>query len=319
MRTNKTNKLGVVYLSYVPYGTYCFEQFIMSYIKFEANFEHELIILFKGFDHISELSTFNKILYKNNIKVRAINVNIGLDIDSYSFAANCLNYKYLVFFNSNSVILYDKWLSKMYEAIIKPNVGVVGCTAGWGAFGRDTGVLKRNIGRLFSKLSDKNNPTINQDSFGKSINTRHGFFQKLLMYIARKINFSESTMAHIRTNAFMIKRELFISLAYNNPTPQILFKFLTKDQEIKFKTICFEHGKNSMTNQLLRKGYLVLVVDKNGKTYEKKDWRDSNTFWYGNQENLLISDNQTRHYELASITEKVARSYSAWGDGTNYI
>jgi hypothetical protein len=57
-----------------------------------------------------------------------------------------------------------------------------------------------------------------------------------------------------------------------------------------------------------------LVVGRDGKAYKKEDWNKSNTFWQDNQENLLISDNQTNKYSRAYSKERMALSLLAWGD-----
>ena len=47
--------------------------------------------------------------------------------------------------------------------------------------------------------------------------------------------------------------------------------------------------------------------------YEKHEWDISNTFWRGSQENLLISDNQTRKYDGGVSDWKKKWEFFAWG------
>ena len=58
----------------------------------------------------------------------------------------------------------------------------------------------------------------------------------------------------------------------------------------------FEHGRQSMTQQLLKKGLEPLIVGRDGRAYGKEEWYESRTYHSGDQSNLLISDNQTRIY-----------------------
>ena len=59
-------------------------------------------------------------------------------------------------------------------------------------------------------------------------------------------------------------------------------------------------------------GLKPMVVGKNKKGYEKNEWDTSNTFWRSAQENLLISDNQTRKYDAGDLDWKWRWEYFAW-------
>ena len=75
----------------------------------------------------------------------------------------------------------------------------------------------------------------------------------------------------------------------------------------------FESGKNSLTSQIINKDKKVIVVGKDGIGYDKEHWDSSNTFWISEQENLLISDNQTRAYVNGDSEKKSYFSRIAWG------
>ena len=112
--------------------------------------------------------------------------------------------------------------------------------------------------------------------------------------------FADFPNPHVRTNGFLIKRSLFLSIRHKH----------LKD---KFMAYVFESGKNSMTNQVLRKGLSVLLVDRSGNTYQMDQWSESNIFWQNSQSNLLISDNQTHMYNMADTATKQRLTYLAWG------
>ena len=76
---------------------------------------------------------------------------------------------------------------------------------------------------------------------------------------------------------------------------------------------CLESGKRGITKQVQRLGLKPIVVGKDGKGYEKHEWDVSNTFWRGAQENLLISDNQTRKYDTETSDWKQQWEFFAWG------
>jgi hypothetical protein len=81
----------------------------------------------------------------------------------------------------------------------------------------------------------------------------------------------------------------------------------------KFNAYLFESGRKSLTNYYLKKGQKVLVMDKHGKTYEPGQWKESSTFWINDQENLLVSDNQTRLYQESSEAARRSLTKLAWG------
>ncbi len=79
----------------------------------------------------------------------------------------------------------------------------------------------------------------------------------------------------------------------------------------------FENGKNGLTRQVVRMGLQALVVGKDGRAYETDYWHLSGTFRQGNQENLLIADNQTDAYALADQITKHMLTKRSWGEGAN--
>ena len=89
---------------------------------------------------------------------------------------------------------------------------------------------------------------------------------------------------HIRTNAFMLERALFVDL--------------TKNLKIKNKidAMRFESGNKSLTRMIISIGGEVLAIGKNGKGYPINLWPSSRIFRLEKQQNLLISDNQTENY-----------------------
>ncbi len=81
----------------------------------------------------------------------------------------------------------------------------------------------------------------------------------------------------------------------------------------KFTAYQLESGYNSITKQIIKHGYEVLIADKNGKAYKIKEWGNTNIFWNGHQEDLLISDKQTTLYKESDEKTKNKLSELAWG------
>jgi hypothetical protein len=106
---------------------------------------------------------------------------------------------------------------------------------------------------------------------------------------------------HIRSNAFMIDRELFCRI--------------TKGQVVgtKFDAYDFESGPHSMTRRILAMGREVLLVGRNGRGYSPEWWPTSETFRLGRQSNLLVADDQTRNFTALPWTEKRELVLRTWG------
>jgi hypothetical protein len=110
-----------------------------------------------------------------------------------------------------------------------------------------------------------------------------------------------SPNVHLRTTAFLIDRK----------------RFLTLDRgRLRTKTDnnLFESGPNSMTRQLLAGGGKVVVVGRDGRCWLPEEWPKSHTFFSGQQENLIIADNQTLAYEGARLKERRSLARNACGD-----
>jgi hypothetical protein len=105
---------------------------------------------------------------------------------------------------------------------------------------------------------------------------------------------------HLRTNCFALERELLLSLEW--PTG------LTKLQ-----AVALEGGSNSLTRQVQARGLEAVVVGRDGVAYPPDRWRESATFRSGEQANLLVSDNRTRHYQEGGPLVRRGLAWLAWG------
>ena len=272
-----------MHLVYVPLGAKLFQRFLDSYLKHPAGIEHKLVIMFNGFAEEKELSPFFEIINSLDLEYETILSAEKYDLGSYFSAARKLDSEYLLFLNSYSIILADDWLRFYYSAIRQPNVGVVGSSGGgW-----------RSEFKRFRE------------------NAKYSFLENPKPFVFMRINFGKFRGKHLRTNAFMVKRELFLSLTYHKLSPAFLPNHSAK--ETKAKTLYFEHGNQSMTYQIAKKGLKAIIVDKYGNTHEPENWCQAKTFWISNQENLLIHDNQTLRYETGDEQVRKELSFWAWG------
>jgi hypothetical protein len=107
---------------------------------------------------------------------------------------------------------------------------------------------------------------------------------------------------HIRSNAFMLDREVAFALL--------------SDLKISDKIDAYfaESGPNGFTRKIFEMGRMAVVVGCNGRGYHPTAWHLSETFRQGTQSNLLVHDNVTRAFENLPFHEKRAAAASAWGD-----
>lgn len=101
---------------------------------------------------------------------------------------------------------------------------------------------------------------------------------------------------HIRTNGFLVERKKFLEIS---------------DRRFRTKGECydFESGPGNMASRLSS-----IVAGADGKGYFLNEMLASRTFRLGGQENLLFSDNQTRHYDAAGPEERARLRELAWGE-----
>lgn len=280
----KDTSISVIHLIWLPYGVELFRQFIDSYVKFSSGCKHTLLLVFNGVNNATDTAIYHGYVKKNGITYSSFNISTGQDLECYFIAAQKVNTDFIMVLNSFSVILHHNWLKLYIDNLTDPKTGVVGSSASNQSY--YSSVFQKNV---YSWEKDK--------EFSYNFR-KYKLFVKALLYW--RFLFKPFPNPHIRTNAFMIKRTLFLELKH-------------KPFVSKFAAYQFESGRKGFTEQLKKMGYSALVVDKNGKPCKEQDWKSSSTFWINNQENLLIADNQTSIYTAATIAEKKRMTWLAWG------
>ena len=104
---------------------------------------------------------------------------------------------------------------------------------------------------------------------------------------------------HIRTNAYMVSRKLYLSLDFG-----LL--------DSKAAGYLVEAGPNSITKQIVNRGLEVLIVNRFGASLRPSEWAGAQIFRSGIQDALLVADNQT--YAYAKSTNQNYLAQLAWRD-----
>ena len=186
---------------------------------------------------------------------------LGRDLDTYRQVADQVRGDTLCLLNTSSEILADGWLSALHEALSRPGTGLVGASGSFeSAFSAAPRPLRPFLRRRFPPFP---NP-------------------------------------HIRTNGFMLGRELMLDLRWPHGGG-------------KRRAQALESGRDGITRQVQARGLRTVVVGRDRRIYEAHDWQRSATFRSGGQANLLIADNRTRQYADASPAARAQLETFAWG------
>lgn len=287
----RMNDVALVHLVHAQNGLDPLRQFLDSYRHHPGGLPHDFVVIFKGFEAPDEMEPHAELL--KSFPYRPLRYpNIGFDIDAYLAAAQQLPQAYLCFVNSWSVIQDVEWLRKMYAHAADERAGIVGATASYES-------LYDTLVRCRSQLGFE--PRVRQAILGGKANWRDQLRRYVTLRDLRfRLKFPPFPNPHIRTNAFMVRRDVFLRVR-------------AWPMKVKMDGYRFESGRRSMTRQILRMGLDALVVDSNGKAYSVADWARSETFRQGLQRDLLVADNQTHGWLQASPEEKRLSSRMAWG------
>ncbi len=275
----------VVHLVRARNGIGPLQRFLESYRRNPAGTEHDLLLIFKGFGR-GKLPVIYETLVHEFPHVRLFLPDKGLDVTPYIVAASTHNYHFFCFFNSFSVLLDKDWLAKMYAHATREGVGLVGATGSYQSPYTDIEYFWELV-----KATPIYRRVLNSFTIPRDVRWR-------------KANFYPFPNPHIRTNGFMIARDVIRAIKVS-PIRK------------KMDAYVFESGKNGLTQQIFKMNLRALVVGKNGRAYEREEWVNSLCFWQGDQGNLLVADNQTNAYSTGDLTLKWKLARHAWGEKGN--
>jgi rhamnosyltransferase len=295
------SRLAVVHLVRESNGLAPFRRLLESYRAHTAGIPHDLVILYKGFRGLRGIREHEALLADLPHRWERVS-DRGFDVHAYFEMVRKLDYDYFCFLNSYSRILDRDWLAKLYRWASLKGVGVAGATASYQSFSSSAAErehflrgmnwharLRWRLGHVFEDMQAR---LVAQRGFAWLLG-RVGLWDPA-QYFPLFPNY------HIRTNAFLASRE---ALARVKIGP-VFFKL---------SAFMLESGYDSVTNQLMRLGLRPILVGRDGRGYEKEDWSAANVFRQGNQENLLVADNQTEIYETGIVEKRAELSRLTWG------
>lgn len=275
----------VVHLVWKPLGLSPFKRFLESYRIRASGWPHRLLITYNGFEPQDHLADYERLL--DGVQHSTLRLTKPLqDIPAYFASAESCSEKYLMFVNSFSEFLHAGWLAMLHRHLsARGKVGIVGATGS----AESHLYLSARLEQTRRLLCDR------------SVDAR-AKLRGLASLISAWQAYGPFPNYHLRTNAFLVTRELFL-------TASVRGKAVATKQAAQM----FESGRRGFTARLLRQGYSVGVVGKDGECHLPSAWSNSRTFRSGGQENLLIADNRTRQYEAADTTTRRLLAEAAWG------
>jgi hypothetical protein len=327
---------AVVHLVWGPLGVEPLRSFLRSYRQHDAGADHELVIVFNGVPrpgapwpprlprgahaHYADAKAPEREAFLaelSGIPHQLIDLEDAVqDLPAYAIVAARLQHERFCFLNSHSAILAPQWLAKLSAGLDGPRVGLVAATGSWASFSSWVmftlplpsayrGVLpsKQVAKQQFSAIEMEREGADPDLDGGPAPAAKRPLLDRLRELPAipeQLIRFGRFPTPHLRTNAFMVERELFTSLRIGRIAR-------------KMDAYSLESGRNSITRQVQRCGLQTLLAARDGELYEPARWPQSRAFWQGEQEGLLVADNQTRFYSNGSPARRRLLAAFAWG------
>jgi hypothetical protein len=313
---------SVIYLARAAEGVEAVERFRLSYVAHPAGMAHELVVCLKGDDE-AQLQRVREILQP--IATRFVSQrDVGYDIHAYIQTARTVRSEWVCCLNTFSMIGKPRWLRLLHEAASRPGVGMVGATA---SFESRRATLATWIWYIDKLIEGAPLHLQTHDQFAYLLRALDdGYTLPRIARLGRRLRlwglaeepfrrrhlrlwreamandppFPGFPNPHVRSNGFMLRPDFLVS-RFGSLGPS------------KMDCYLFESGPESLSATVAREGLSMMVVGERG-TYDIKDWPRSGTFRAGEQEALLIHDNQTETFTRMPPETREIHSYFTWGD-----
>ncbi len=274
MSENNTLKPIVVYLACKPLGIEYLKSFVKNYKYFDSGYDHDLIICFKQFGNYKELDPWKKEISLKFIEFYDDNIQMDYDIGSYLRIAKNYPKRKILFLGTYTVPNKKNWLKIFVNHYSKKTI--IGSSGSWAS-----------LASQFLNLEY----------------SQYTVFQQMRWGLIHLLKVKLFPNPHIRTTGFFINSDDLLEVKVNKEK-------LVK----KIETNYFESGRNSLSNQLLKKGFRLIIVNSDNKSFDINEWNKSKTFCLDDQEKLIFLDNKTNQFLRASnkIKEKMTKSH--WGN-----
>ena len=297
--------LALVHLVRKENGPEPFREFLESYRAVDAGADHDLVLLLKGF--ASNREADEAAALAGGLDAQRLYVDDeGFDVGAYFTATDRLEHARVCFVNSFTTVRAPGWLGTLESALRLPDAGIAGATGSWASH---WSWLRFNLGlRTAYRAAFPDRAWAQAQVLRLTPDTRRvlaplwlrhgiGTARALRFFVGR---FGPFPAAHVRTNGFLVERDLMRSLE-RTPIRR------------KYDAFVVEGGHKSLTRQIEELGLRPLLAGADKQVYDVPDWARSGVFWQRGQENVLLEDNQTRVYRDADLDLRTYFARFAWG------
>lgn len=330
--------VGVVYLAWHALGCEVFREFAESYRSFPAGCEHDLIVIYAGFQTQAELNNARAV-FRDVPHIAVEIAELRLDIGYYLETARRVSHEFLCFLNTYTRLLTPNWLAHLYKHVSREDVGIVGATASYESLFDSFGLYQKAIwvtGELGNRIAERADyylgfilrfncpgaivepavlPARSAFARWKACIVQYikdseqdvGFRERWRtltapgMVFADYLRFPAFPNPHIRSSGFMVRRTRLLA-------------FDASQIKTKYDACAFESGLDSLTAQVRREGLAALVVTNKGEAYDVADWWRSGTFRLDREERLILTDNRAGEFLNMSPGERTTHIRITWGD-----
>ena len=299
-----------MHLVWAPLGPDPLRRFVDSYAAHETGADHRLVVIYNGFGAHQDTGPWDAALRGIAHEVLRLERPV-LDLVAYREVAERIPAGRYCFLNSYSVVLADGWLGLMVDAMCGQAVGLVGASGSWASMSSLTRYQlglggpyahvfgdRHDVHEQLGSLSGEGDP-------GSPIRLRErrapGALRALRAVADQSLGFFSFPAPHVRTNGFLIWGEVLRSVR-------------TRALSGKIDAHRWESGRRGLTTQVQSFGLQTLLVARGGTTFAPEHWHLSRTFWQGEQEGLLIADNQTESYARGDQRMRRFLARYAWGE-----
>lgn len=292
---------AVVHLVWQPAGWAPYQAFLDSYERHASGCEHELVLLYNGFEDAGTLAPYRE--RAADLRPREVVLQTrSLDLAAYAHAAAVLEHERLCILNSYSEVTTPGWLALLDRGLTDPDVGAAGASGSWASH-LSYSLFQLGMPGPYAEAFDSRRASrvAMHELSGTPV---PGAVRNWLYTLAtsgwRLRGSARFPSPHLRTNGVLADRVL-------------LGELLRGRADSKQATYHLESGSRSITAQLQARGRPPVVVDRHGTTRHAFDWHVGAGFFQADQRDLLITDNQTRSYTEASAAQRRVLSAFAWG------
>ncbi len=317
----------IVHIVRAANGPAPFRAFIEAMRRCPPGVDYELVLAMKGFSSPARAEPYMEDAQDLGAELLFF-PDTGFDLGVYFAAAARLRRERYCFLNSYSEPLCEGWLVNLDAALLRADVGIAGASGSWNStrswilnsLGLPSAYRRwlpsrRTMRVQFAQMDAERaaaGPNISSGSVaGEDRSLMAGLahaathmpraaLRALSQLVWQTRDFESFPAHHLRTNAFMIAHSTLAQLRLH---------------EVHRKTDAYvlESGRASLTRQVQQMGLRAVVVDREGRLYDQDQWPHSRTFWQGEQEGLLVADNQTRSYQRGGADRRRLLSVLAWG------